>query len=74
MPQLDIILWFSQTVWFLIFLICFISFIFVLYIPISCYMEGLPFYKKKEHYNHYNSFFFFFFLNIQDFIFYRSIC
>lgn len=60
MPQLDIILWFSQTFWFLIFCICFISFVFILYIPISCCIEGLPFYKKKDHYSNYNDLFFFF--------------
>jgi len=47
MPQLDIILWFSQTFWFLLFCVCFVSFVFILYIPISCCIEGLPFYKKK---------------------------
>ena len=59
MPQLDIILWFSQTFWFLLFSICFISFVFILYIPISCFIEGLPFYKKKDHYSNYNDLFFF---------------
>jgi hypothetical protein len=73
MPQLDIILWFSQTFWFLIFCICFISFVFILYIPISCCIEGLPFYKKKEHYFKYNSLFFNYSMNIQDFFAYQQI-
>jgi hypothetical protein len=73
MPQLDIILWFSQTFWFLLFSICFISFVFILYIPISCFIEGLPFYKKKDHYTKFNDFFFFYSLNIQDFFSYQKI-
>jgi len=73
MPQLDIILWFSQTFWFLIFCICFISFVFILYIPISCCIEGLPFYKKKDHYYKYNDLFFFYSRNIQDFFSYQQI-
>jgi hypothetical protein len=73
MPQLDIILWFSQTFWFLLFSICFISFVFILYIPISCVIEGLPFYKKKDHYTKFNDFFFFYSLNIQDFFSYQKI-
>jgi len=72
MPQLDIILWFSQTFWFLLFCIFFISFVFVLYIPISCYAEGLPFYKKKDHYYRYNDLFFSYSRNIQDFFFYHK--
>jgi hypothetical protein len=51
MPQLDIILWFSQTFWFLIFCICFISFVFILYIPISCCIEGLPFFFLFKKYS-----------------------
>jgi hypothetical protein len=73
MPQLDIILWFSQTFWFLIFCICFISFVFILYIPLSCCLEGLPFYKKKDHYSHYNNLFFNYSINIQDFFSYQRI-
>jgi len=73
MPQLDIILWFSQTFWFLLFCICFISFVFILYIPISCCMEGLPFYKKKEHYFKYNNLFFNYSMNIQDFFSHQQI-
>ena len=73
MPQLDIILWFSQTFWFLIFCICFISFVFILYIPISCCIEGLPFYKKKDHYTKFNDFFFYYSLNIQDFFSYQKV-
>ena len=73
MPQLDVILWFSQTFWFLLFCICFISFIFMLYIPLSCYIEGLPFYKKKDHYVNYNDFFFHYSMNIQDFFTYQQI-
>jgi len=69
MPQLDIILWFSQTFWFLIFCICFISFVFILYIPISCCIEGLPFYKKKDHYSNYNDLFFFLFKKHSRFFF-----
>jgi hypothetical protein len=67
MPQLDIILWFSQTFWFLLFSICFISFVFILYIPISCFVEGLPFYKKKDHYTKFNNFFFFLFVEYSRF-------
>jgi len=74
MPQLDIILWFSQTFWFLLFCMCFISFVFILYIPISCCLEGLPFYKKKNHYNNYNNFFFSYSINIQDFFMYGKTC
>ena len=73
MPQLDIILWFSQTFWFLIFWICFISFVFILYIPLSCCIEGLPFYKKKDHYVKYNSLFFNYSMNIQDFFTYQEV-
>ena len=74
MPQLDIILWFSQTFWFLIFCICFVSFVFILYIPISCFIEGLPFYKQKDHYLKYNGLFFNYSMNIQDFFIYQKIC
>jgi len=73
MPQLDIILWFSQTFWFLLFSICFISFVFVLYIPITCCIEGLPFYKKKDHYTKFNDFFFTYSVNIQDFFSYQKV-
>lgn len=73
MPQLDIILWFSQTFWFLIFCICFISFVFILYIPLSCCIEGLPFYKKKDHYVKYNNLFFNYSMNIQDFFTYQEV-
>jgi hypothetical protein len=73
MPQLDIILWFSQTFWFLLFCVCFISFVFILYIPISCCTEGLPFYKKKSHYDNFNNFFFSYSLNIQDFFSYQKV-
>jgi len=67
MPQLDIILWFSQTFWFLLICICFISFVFILYIPSSYCSDGLPFYKKKDHYFKYNNLFFLYSMNIQDF-------
>jgi len=73
MPQLDIILWFSQTFWFLLFCVCFVSFVFILYIPISCCIEGLPFYKKKDHYNKYNNLFFIYSINIQDFFSFQGI-
>jgi len=53
---------------------CFISFVFILYIPLSCCIEGLPFYKKKNHYTNYNNFFFSYSLNIQDFFIYGKTC
>jgi hypothetical protein len=73
MPQLDIILWFSQTFWFLLFSISFISFVFILYIPLSCDVEGVPFYKKKNHYRQYSDLFFNYSINIQDFFMYQKL-
>jgi hypothetical protein len=73
MPQLDTILWFSQTFWFFLFCLIFISFTFSTYIPMTFCMEGLPFYKKKENLiNCIN--FSFIYSRIQDFFFFRGIC
>lgn len=44
----------------------------MLYIPISCCIEGLPFYKKKDHYIKYNNLFFNYSMNIQDFFIYQQ--
>lgn len=67
MPQLDILLWFSQIVWLLVSFICFISFVFGLYIPISYYIESFPMLKKKNHFNVFNFLALFYSNNIQDF-------
>ena len=73
MPQLDFILWFSQTFWFLIFCLIFIGFTFSIYTPIICFVEGLPFYKKKKHLMTFISFSCIY-SKIQDFFFIKGIC
>jgi len=68
MPQLDIVLWFSQIFWLLIFFVLFISFIFILYIPLSCYVEDLPNLKKIDHISIAIFFNFFYLKDLQEFI------
>jgi len=70
MPQLDIVLWFSQIFWLLIFFLLFISFIFILYIPISCYIEDLPNFKKIEHFSISHFFNFIVLKDFQEFFFF----
>lgn len=73
MPQLDIFLWFSQVFWLLIFLIFFTSFVFVLYIPLTYFMEMSPYYVLNIHYNRFNSLLWFH-VNVQDFYsYYKGI-
>jgi len=75
MPQLDIFLWFSQIFWLVIFMLGFISFIFILYIPITCYIEDFSFFKIIDNYNSSNNLFLSYSNNIQDFLFYyKGIC
>jgi hypothetical protein len=69
MPQLDIFLWFSQIFWLLIFFICFISFVFILYIPVSYCIESFPFFKKIDHFNYSNFLVLSYSGNIQDFFY-----
>jgi hypothetical protein len=56
-------------------MISFISFIFILYIPITCYMEDFSFLKIIDNYNSSNSLFLSYSSNIQDFLlYYKGIC
>jgi hypothetical protein len=50
-PQLDIILWFSQVFWVTFFFVIFFSYARILHIPLSYLMEGVQHLKKKMHYN-----------------------
>jgi len=74
MPQLDIILWFSQVFWLVFFFLSFISFVFILYIPISYCMDSFPLFKKIDHLNISNLLILLYSGNIQDFFYlYRGI-
>ena len=53
----------------------FISFVFILYIPLSCYIEDLPNVKKIDHICIANFFILFFFKDLQEFVFhYERAC
>ena len=67
MPQLDIILWFSQIFWVTFFFVIFFSYIRILHIPLSYLIAGVSSLKKA---NHYKLGFFFnlhHYLNLQKF-------
>lgn len=51
MPQLDIILWFSQVFWVTFFFVIFFSYARILHIPLSYLMEGVQYFKKNMHYD-----------------------
>ena len=75
MPQIDFVLWFSQIFWLVLFFLSFISFVFILYIPLSCYIEDLPNVKKIDHICIANFFILFFFKDLQEFVFhYERAC
>jgi len=49
MPQLDILLWFSQIFWVTFFFIIFFSYIRILHIPLSYLIIGTTSLKKVNH-------------------------
>jgi hypothetical protein len=50
-PQLDIILWFSQVFWVTFSFVIFFSYARILHIPLSYLMEGSQHFKKNMHYD-----------------------
>ena len=49
MPQLDIILWFSQIVWAAFFFVSVFAFIRLFYIPFLAFLSGSSQLKQEKH-------------------------